>query len=190
MREAVGKEVDIAIDFHGRSARPWPTAHQGRWNRTPDVHRRAVQCQNHDMMAEIARKTHLPIATGERVFTKWGFREVLENRPPPSCSPTCATPAASSKCRLIAGMAEAYYAADRAAQPARADFAGRRHPTRRGDPELPLPGASHPRRGLSEESRSSSRTASSNCQAARAWASSWTKRPSRHKSRRTTGRTP
>ena len=31
-------------------------------------------------MAEIARGTHLPIATGERVFTKWGFREVLEKR--------------------------------------------------------------------------------------------------------------
>jgi galactonate dehydratase len=27
-----------------------------------------------DAMAEIAHGTHLPIATGERVFTKWGFR--------------------------------------------------------------------------------------------------------------------
>src|SRR6516165_8615399 len=29
-----------------------------------------INCQNHDVMAEIARGTHLPIATGERVFTK------------------------------------------------------------------------------------------------------------------------
>ncbi len=29
-------------------------------------------------MAEMARKTHIPIATGERIFTKWGFREILE----------------------------------------------------------------------------------------------------------------
>ena len=56
------------------------------------------QAQNHDVMAEIARGTFLPIATGERVFTKWGFREVLEKRPPSCCSPICATPAASPKC--------------------------------------------------------------------------------------------
>ena len=29
-------------------------------------------------MAELARTTHIPIATGERIFTKWGFREILE----------------------------------------------------------------------------------------------------------------
>src|ERR1035441_7976609 len=39
-----------------------------------------INCQEHDVMAEIARGTFLPIATGERVFTKWGFREVLEKR--------------------------------------------------------------------------------------------------------------
>ena len=38
------------------------------------------QAQNHEVMAEIARGTHLPIATGERVFTKWGFRDVLQKR--------------------------------------------------------------------------------------------------------------
>ena len=31
-------------------------------------------------MADIARGTFLPIATGERIFTKWGFREILEKR--------------------------------------------------------------------------------------------------------------
>ena len=39
-----------------------------------------VNCQDHNQMAEIARGTHLPIATGERVYTKWGFREVLEKK--------------------------------------------------------------------------------------------------------------
>jgi hypothetical protein len=42
-----------------------------------------INCQEHDVMAEIARGTFLPIATGERVFTKWGFREVLEKRAAP-----------------------------------------------------------------------------------------------------------
>jgi galactonate dehydratase len=52
-------------------------------------------------MAEIARSTHIPIATGERVFTKWGFPEVLQKR--------AATVLQPDLCH--AGMAEAFYAA-------------------------------------------------------------------------------
>ena len=33
-----------------------------------------------DVMAELAKKTHIPLTTGERIFTKWGFRESLEKR--------------------------------------------------------------------------------------------------------------
>ena len=31
-----------------------------------------------DVLATIARSTSTPIATGERLFTRWGYREVLE----------------------------------------------------------------------------------------------------------------
>ena len=68
------------------------------------------QCQNHDVMAEIARGTHLPIATGERVFTKWGFREVLEKRAATILQPDLCHAGGITEVRLIAGMAEAYYA--------------------------------------------------------------------------------
>src|SRR5262249_56359846 len=70
-----------------------------------------VNCQNHDIMAEIARGTHLPIATGERVFTKWGFREVLEKQAATILQPDLCHAGGITECRLIAGMAEAYYAA-------------------------------------------------------------------------------
>jgi galactonate dehydratase len=70
-----------------------------------------VNCQNHDVMAEIARGTHLPIATGERVFTKWGFREVLEKRAATVLQPDLCHAGGITEVRLIAGMAEAYYAA-------------------------------------------------------------------------------
>ena len=69
------------------------------------------QAQNHDIMAEIARGTHLPIATGERVFTKWGFREVLEKRAATILQPDLCHAGGITEVRLIAGMAEAYYAA-------------------------------------------------------------------------------
>jgi galactonate dehydratase len=70
-----------------------------------------VNCQNHDVMAEIARGTHLPIASGERVFTKWGFREVLEKQAATILQPDLCHAGGITEVRLIAGMAEAYYAA-------------------------------------------------------------------------------
>ena len=61
-------------------------------------------------MAEIARGTHLPIATGERVFTKWGFREVLEKKAAIVLQPDLCHAGGITEARLIAGMAEAFYA--------------------------------------------------------------------------------
>ena len=43
----------------------------------PWFYEEVVQALNVDVMAEIAAKTHIPIATGERIFNKWGFLEIL-----------------------------------------------------------------------------------------------------------------
>jgi galactonate dehydratase len=112
LRKTVGDEVDIAIDFHGaispanaklliKALEPYQ----------PMFVEEPCQAQNHDVMAEIARGTHLPIATGERVFTKWGFREVLEKRAATILQPDLCHAGGITEVRLIAGMAEAYYAA-------------------------------------------------------------------------------
>jgi galactonate dehydratase len=69
-----------------------------------------VQCQNVDVMAEIARGTHLPIATGERIFTKWGFREILEKGAAVVLQPDLCHAGGLTEGRIIAGMAEAWYA--------------------------------------------------------------------------------
>jgi galactonate dehydratase len=112
LREAVGDEVDIAIDFHGAispaTARLLIKALEPL---QPMFIEEPCQAQNHDVMAEIARGTHLPIATGERVFTKWGFREVLEKRAATILQPDLCHAGGITEVRLIAGMAEAYYAA-------------------------------------------------------------------------------
>ncbi len=112
MRAAAGPDVDIAVDFHG--AVPPQTAmlliralepHQPFFVEEP------VQCQNVDVLADIAAKTHLPIAAGERVFTKWGFRELLEKRACSILQPDLCHAGGITEVRLIAGMAEAWYAA-------------------------------------------------------------------------------
>ncbi|CAI8027141.1 D-galactonate dehydratase [Geodia barretti] len=69
-----------------------------------------VNCQNVEVMADIARGTHLPIATGERIFTKWGFREILEKGAASILQPDLCHAGGITEVRLIAGMAEAHYA--------------------------------------------------------------------------------
>jgi galactonate dehydratase len=111
LRKVMGNDVDIAIDFHGaispataklliKAIEPYQ----------PMFVEEPCQAQNHDVMAEIARGTFLPIATGERVFTKWGFREVLEKKAAVVLQPDMCHAGGITEVRLIAGMAEAYYA--------------------------------------------------------------------------------
>ncbi len=111
MRKIVGDNIDIGVDFHGAIS----PAHAKMLIKAlepynPMFIEEPCQAQNHDVMAEIARGTHLPIATGERVFTKWGFREVLEKKAATILQPDMCHAGGITEVRLIAGMAEAYYA--------------------------------------------------------------------------------
>jgi galactonate dehydratase len=110
LREAHGPNVDIGVEFHGavqpqtalllmKALEPYQ----------PFFYEEPVQCQNVDTMAELARKTHIPVATGERVFTKWGFRDILEKRAASILQPDVCYAGGITELRLIAGMAEAYY---------------------------------------------------------------------------------
>ncbi len=112
IRAAAGKEVDIACDFHGAvSPQTAMVLIKALEPYQPMFIEEPVQCQNVDIMADMARKTHLPIATGERIFTKWGFREILEKRAASILQPDISHCGGIFEARLIAGMAEAYYAA-------------------------------------------------------------------------------
>jgi galactonate dehydratase len=112
LRKLVGDDIDIGCDFHGAIS---PATAKLLIKALEPYHpmfiEEPINSQNHDVMAEIARGTHLPIATGERVFTKWGFREVLEKKAATILQPDLCHAGGITECRLIAGMAEAYYAA-------------------------------------------------------------------------------
>jgi galactonate dehydratase len=111
LRKAGGDDAEIAIDFHGKvSPALAKVLIKGLEPHLPMFVEEPINCQNHDLMAEIARGTHLPIATGERVFTKWGFREVLEKKAATVLQPDLCHAGGITECRLIAGLAEAYYA--------------------------------------------------------------------------------
>jgi galactonate dehydratase len=112
LREAAGDEADIGIDFHGAiSPQTAKLLIKAIEPYQPMFVEEPVQCQNVEAMADIARGTHLPIATGERIFTKWGFREILEKKAAAILQPDLCHAGGITEVRLIAGMAEAYYAA-------------------------------------------------------------------------------
>ncbi len=111
LRKTHGSGVDIAIDFHG-AVEP-PTASlliKALEPYHPWFYEEIVQPLNVDIMAELAKKTHIPLATGERIFTKWGFREILEKHAAMILQPDVCYAGGITELRLIAGMAEAYYA--------------------------------------------------------------------------------
>lgn len=111
LREAAGNDADIGIDFHGAiSPQNAKLLIKALEPYQPMFIEEPVQCQNVDVMAEIARGTHLPIATGERIFTKWGFREILEKGAASILQPDLCHAGGILEARLIAGMAEAHYA--------------------------------------------------------------------------------
>jgi galactonate dehydratase len=112
LRSAVGKEVDIAIDFHGAiHPQTAGTLMKALEPYSPMFFEEIVQCQNVEVMADLARKTHIPIAAGERLYTKWEFRKLLEAGAASIVQPDLSHAGGIFEGRLIAGMAEAYYAA-------------------------------------------------------------------------------
>lgn len=111
LREAGGDDMDIGIDFHG--AIPPQTSKiliKELEQFQPMFIEEPCQPQNVDVLVDIARGTHLPIATGERIFTKWGFREILEKGAATILQPDMCHAGGISEVKIIAGMAEAYYA--------------------------------------------------------------------------------
>lgn len=111
LRQAGGDSMDIGIDFHGaispqtakiliRQLEPYQ----------PMFIEEPCQPQNVDVLVDIAKSTFLPIATGERIFTKWGFREILEKGAASILQPDLCHAGGITEGKIIAGMAEAYYA--------------------------------------------------------------------------------
>ncbi len=111
LREAGGDTMDIGIDFHG--AIPPQTSKiliRQLEQFQPMFIEEPCQPQNVDVLVDIAKSTFLPIATGERIFTKWGFREILEKGAATILQPDLCHAGGITEGKIIAGMAEAYYA--------------------------------------------------------------------------------
>ncbi|MED4603510.1 galactonate dehydratase [Paenibacillus validus] len=109
VREAVGKEVGIGIDFHGRVHKSMAKIIAKELEPyRPMFIEEPVLPENNEALKEIARYTSCPIATGERMYTRWGFKELLAQGIVDIIQPDLSHAGGILETRKIAAMAEAY----------------------------------------------------------------------------------
>jgi galactonate dehydratase len=110
LREGVGEDVDIMIDCHGRHF-PSNAVEFARVLAPyrPYFMEEPVPPENVAAMAEVKRQSPIPIATGERLVTRFGFREVFEQQACHIIQPDLCHCGGLSEAKRIAAMAETYY---------------------------------------------------------------------------------
>jgi galactonate dehydratase len=109
IREACGPDFGIAIDFHGR-------VHKGTAKLLmrelepirPLFIEEPVLAENNEALLDLRRTSAIPIATGERQFTRWGFKELLASGGADIIQPDVSHAGGISELKKIAAMAEAH----------------------------------------------------------------------------------
>jgi galactonate dehydratase len=110
IREEVGDAIDVAIEFHGF----WNLPSAIKIARALETYKpmwleEMLPQDNLAAYAELARSTQVPLCLSERLMTRWGFRELLENRAASIIMPDIAWCGGISEGKKIATMAETYY---------------------------------------------------------------------------------
>ena len=108
--EAAGPDIDVACDVHTRLdvpsairlARDCEPYHL-MWLEEP------VPAENIDAMREVTRSTTTPICSGENLYLRHGFRDLIEQQAVNIIMPDIPKCGGLSECRKIANLAEMYY---------------------------------------------------------------------------------
>jgi len=109
IRQACGKYFGIAIDFHGRVHKPMAKILAKKLEEfDPMFIEEPVLCEHMEEFAEIARVANIPIATGERLFSKYDFKRLLNAGGVSIIQPDASHAGGITELRKIAAMAEAY----------------------------------------------------------------------------------
>jgi 2-dehydro-3-deoxyphosphogalactonate aldolase len=112
MRAAVGDALEIAIGTHGQfTSYSAIRVAKALEEYSPFWFEEPVPPENVDEMARVAAHTSIPIATGERLATKYEFAEILEKQAAQILQLDVGQCGGLLESKKIAGMAEAHYAA-------------------------------------------------------------------------------
>ena len=112
IRAAVGPAVEIAVDFHRAAS---PALAKVLLRELEPLKLLFVEEPTHpenvDALLEITRSTPIPIATGERNTTRWGFREICEKKAAAILQPDIRHCGGILEMKKIAALAETHYIA-------------------------------------------------------------------------------
>lgn len=110
MREWVGPQVELSFDFHGKMtpALAVEICHEMKGMRPMFVEEPVPQ-ENIDALKWVTDHVPFPIATGERLLSRWEFRQVFEKQAAAYIQPDGSHAGGISELKKIANMAEVYY---------------------------------------------------------------------------------
>ena len=109
IRQVCGKYFGIAIDFHGRVHKPMAKVLAKKLEQfDPMFIEEPVLCEHMEDFKEIALSCNIPIATGERLFSKYDFKRLLTAGGVDIIQPDLSHAGGITEVRKIAAMAEAY----------------------------------------------------------------------------------
>ncbi len=109
VREAVGPVVGIAIDFHGRVHKPMVKILAKELEPyRPMFIEEPVLPENNEALAGVAKSTSIPIATGERMFSRWQFKNLLIDGYVDIIQPDLSHAGGITEVKKIISMAEAF----------------------------------------------------------------------------------
>lgn len=109
IRESCGRAFGIAIDFHGRVHKPMAKVLAKKLEEfNPMFLEEPVLCENMEAFSEIAAACNIPIATGERLYSRWDFKRLLHAGGVDIIQPDLSHAGGITEVKKIASMAESY----------------------------------------------------------------------------------
>jgi galactonate dehydratase len=111
VRRAVGEEIDIALDPHAQVFEPVRAFELSEAVRPyrPLFFEEPLRPENRFAMGELRKKCGIPIATGEMLYTKYEFRDVIDAKAADILQPDLLICGGLLEAKKIAAMAEAEY---------------------------------------------------------------------------------
>jgi galactonate dehydratase len=111
VRNAVGEDVDIGVDAHARIVEPVRAVQMAEVLEPfrPMFLEEPLRPENIPALAEVKQKIRVPLATGEMLYTKHQFHELLRHRAADIIQPDVCVTGGLTECRKIAAIAEANY---------------------------------------------------------------------------------
>ncbi|MCC6858716.1 MAG: galactonate dehydratase [Bryobacterales bacterium] len=110
-RNAVGEGVDLAFDAHATIFEPIRAFQMAEALKParPLFLEEPLRMENVDALAALKHKLEIPLATGECLYTKYEFREILERQAADIVQPDICIAGGVMEQKKIAAMAEAHY---------------------------------------------------------------------------------